>query len=55
MQLVKNISDQSLNNEEKSRVKGESSNIFNYLFGFWFKRKKTSNDDGDYEQDLQLG
>jgi len=29
MQLVRNISDQSLNNEEKSKVKGETSNIFN--------------------------
>jgi len=55
MQLVKNISEHSLNNEEKSRVKGESSNIFNYLFGFLYKRKKTNNSLEEYDQELHLG
>lgn len=58
MQLVRSISDQSLNNEEQSRVKGESSNMFNFLFGFWFKRnkKKTEkDDDSNSKLELRIG
>lgn len=54
MQLVRNISDHSLNNEEQSRVKGESSSIFNFLFGFWFKRNKKK-DNSNVKLDLKMG
>ena len=56
MQLVKNISDQSLNDDEQSRVKGESSGMFNFLFGFWFKRNKNKNKNKDKKElDLKIG